>query len=109
MIYISSSVECLPAVGQPTWLPLALILLALLGVVTGLALRIRSFLYMGVIFLLLVLGRIVQHAYVDQNQTWVLWVCCILLGAATIAAVGVYEKHRAQILAGLRQFRGWQR
>lgn len=108
-IYISSSVEYLPVVGRSVWLPLVLILLSLAGVLVGVVLRVRSFLYMGLVFLLLVIVSMVYYAYVDLNQTWVLWICCILLGLAIFAVVGFYEKRREQMLAAIRQFRAWQR
>ena len=39
----------------------------------------------------------------------VLYLCCIFLGAVTIALVALYEKRRDDIHAAVRQFKQWQR
>ena len=109
VIYIPSSAEYLQAIGQSIWLPLVLILLSLAGVLTGMVLRIRSFLYLGVAFLGLIIVTMVRYAAVDLQKTWVLYLCCIFLGAVTIALVAFYEKRRDAILAAIKQFRQWQK
>jgi hypothetical protein len=108
IIYVSSSAEYLRAIGESVWLPLVLIVLSLLGVLAGVLMRVRSFLIMGVFFLLLVLATMVKYAY-HVDQAWVLWLCCIALGAATIAAVGLYERQRDRVRAAIREFRSWER
>ena len=108
-IYVSSSAEYLPAVGKSVWLPLILVLLSLAGIFAGVVLRIRSFLYMGVAFLLLVIVTMIRWAYVDLEVTWILWVCLILLGLAILTAVGMYERRRDRIVAAVKDFRQWQR
>jgi hypothetical protein len=108
MIYISSAAEYLPTVGQSVWLPLVLIVLSLVGILAGILLRIRSFLYMGVTFLTLVIVTMIRYAYVDREWTWILWVCCIILGTGVLAAVGFYEKRRDRMLAAVRRFRQWE-
>ncbi len=107
-IYVSSSSEYLAAIGQSVWLPLVLILLSLGGVLVGIILRIRSFLYLGIVFLLLVIVTMIRYAYRDLRQTWILYVCCILLGAAIIGFFALFEKRRGQILAAVKRFKGWQ-
>jgi hypothetical protein len=109
VIYIPSSAEYLQAIGRSVWLPLVLILLSLVGVLAGMVLRIRSFLYLGVTFLGLVIATMVRYAAVDLRKTWVLYLCCIFLGAVTIGLVALYEKRRGAILAAVRQFRQWQK
>jgi len=108
-IYVSSSAEYLPAVGRSVWLPLILVLLSLVGIFAGVVLRIRSFLYMGITFLLVVIVTMIRWAYVDQHVTWILWVCLILLGLAILTAVGMYERRRDRIVAVVKEFRRWQR
>ena len=50
----------------------------------------------------------IRYAYVDLDKTYVLWVCCILLGTGVLAAVGYYEKRRDRIRAAVREFRRWE-
>jgi hypothetical protein len=107
-IYISSSAEYLPAVGQSVWLPLVLVALSLAGILAGVLFRVRSFLCMGMTFLLLVIATMIYWAYTDLHQTWIFWSCCILAGITILAAVGLYEKRRERMVAALRQFRGWE-
>ena len=107
-IYLSSSAEFLWSLGESIWLPLALIVLSLAGIAAGVFLRVRSFLYQGMIFLMLVLVTMIRYAAVDQHQTWILYLCCIFLGAATISVVALYERHRETMLAALRRFREWR-
>jgi hypothetical protein len=112
VIYIPSSAEYLQnlqKIGESIWRPLVLILLSLVGVLAGIVLRIRSFLYLGVTFLALVIVTMVRYAAVDLQKTWVLYLCCIFLGAVTIALVALYEKRRDAILAAIKQFRAWQK
>jgi hypothetical protein len=109
VIYIPSSAEYLQEIGKSVWLPLVLILLSLSGVLAGVVLRIRSFLYLGVTFLGLVIATMVRYAAYDLEKTWVLYLCCIFLGTAVIALVAFYEKRRDAILAAIRQFRQWEK
>ncbi len=108
-IYIPSSIQYLGAIGQSVWLPLVLIGLSLAGVLAGIVLRVRSFLYLGTTFLALVVVTMVRYAAVDLRQTWILYLCCIGLGVAAIALVAFYEKRRQAILEAVKRFRHWQR
>ena len=108
-IYVPSSIQYLGAIGQSVWLPLVLIGLSLAGVLAGIVLRVRSFLYLGTTFLALVVVTMVRYAAVDLRQTWILYLCCIGLGVAAIALVAFYEKRREAILQAVKGFRRWQR
>ncbi len=110
VIYVSSSVEFLVInkIGVSLMLPLILVLLSLLGILVGILLRIRSYIYLGFAFLLVVIVTMIWYAAVDQQHTWVLWICLISIGLAILGAYAVYEKHRAGVLEAFRQFRHWQ-
>jgi hypothetical protein len=108
-IYIASSAEYWRAMGQSFWLPLATIVLALLGVLLGILLRVQSFLYLGFTCLVVVILRLVYFASFERGQMWVLWTCCIALGAAIIALFAVFEKRRNDILAAVEQFKQWEK
>ena len=107
MIYVSSTVEFLRAIGDSVWLPLVLIGLSVIGIMAGVVLRIRSFVYMGFSFLSLVILSLIWYAGVDQENTWILWVFCICVGVAIIGFFAVFEKYRSEISAGIRRFRSW--
>jgi hypothetical protein len=109
LIYVSSSTEFLQHLGESLWLPLVLILLSVLGVLAGIVLRVRSFVILGVTFLVLVIVTMICHAAFAQQHIWVFWVFCISLGAAIIALFAVFEKRREEILAGMARFRTWER
>jgi hypothetical protein len=109
IVYVSSTADMFIAgIGNSTVLPLTLLILSLLGIFAGMALRIRSFLYLGVTFVLVVIATLLKHVTFDLEQTWVLWVCLIALGLATIALFGIFEKRRNEILAAVQRFKGWQ-
>jgi hypothetical protein len=109
VIYLSSSADMfLAGLGNSVILPMSLLVLAALGILAGMALRVRTFLYLGTTFLLVVIGALVEHLAIDRRQTWLLWVCVILLGAAIIALFAVFEKRRNDIMAALERFKQWQ-
>jgi len=109
VIYVSSTTEFWRGIGQSVALPLVTIFLAVLGVLAGILLRVRSFLYLGVTFLLVVIVRMIVYAAFEQEQIWIFWACCILLGAAIIALFAVFEKRRNDVLAAMQRFKQWQR
>ena len=79
-IYLSSTTDFMQGVGESVWLPLVLVGLSLLGVLAGILLRIRSFLYLGVLFLMVVLVRMIIYAAFEQGQMWTFWTAVRLLG-----------------------------
>ena len=85
------------------------ILLALLGVLAGILLRVRCFLYLGFTFLMVVIGRMIVYAAFEQRHIWIFWTCCIILGAAIIGLFAVFEKRRNDVLAAVEHFRQWDR
>jgi hypothetical protein len=109
VIYISSSADMFIAgIGNNLILPAVLLGFSILGILLGMALRIRSFLYLGTSFLLLVVVTMVQYVSFQLHQTWVFWLCIVLLGAAIIALFAVFEKRRNDIRAAMQRFKSWQ-
>ena len=109
LIYIPSSTEFLRDMGGSVYLPLVLVVLSLLGILTGIVLRIRSFLFLGLSFLLVVIVTMIKYAAVDQQHTWVFFVACIILGAIVIGSVAFYEKRRNDLAAMMKNLKQWQR
>ncbi len=109
-IYLTSSAEFLWELGeQQIWLPLGLIGLAILGILAGVFLRIRSFVIVGFTSLALVLGALVYHAAVDQHQIWVFGLAMFALGIPLLAFFMVFENRKSQILAAVNRFWNWER
>ncbi|MEA1951257.1 MAG: hypothetical protein U9N87_07730, partial [Planctomycetota bacterium] len=70
--------------------------------------RVRSFLYLGTTFLGLVIVTMIKYAAWDCRQMWILWTCCILLGAGVIGLFAVFEKRRNDVLAAVERLKEWK-
>lgn len=108
-VYLTSSAEFLWEIGRTPWMPLALVALAVLGVLAGVFLRIRSFVIVGFTSLALVIVSLIYYAGIDQQHTWILGVSLLLLGIAIFAFFMVFEKKKPQILETFERFWNWQR
>ena len=110
-MYVATSADMflIHGFGDRLAVPLALLLLSVVGVLAGILLRVRSFLALGVTFLAVSLSGMIYHAAFDLSQKWVLWISMICLGAGIIALFAVFEKRRNDVLAAVEQIRMWQR
>jgi hypothetical protein len=111
VIYISSTADIFIArIEQSLFVPMVLVLmvLAVLGVLAGIMLRVRSYLYLGVAFLLVDLCMMIYHATVDLGHAWVLWLSGVLVGTLIIALFAVFEKRRNDLLIALERFKEWE-
>jgi hypothetical protein len=108
VIYVSSTTEFWQHIGQSALLPLVTIVLAVLGVLVGILLRERSFLYLGFTFLVVVIGRMIVYAAFEQKHIWIFWASCIVLGMAIIALFALFEKRRNDVLASVERFKQWK-
>jgi hypothetical protein len=107
-IYVSSTADLFIAgLGTSVILPVVLAVLSISGVLAGILLRVRAFLYLGVTFLFVVIFTMIWHAAVGQHQIWVWWASGIVLGAAIIALFAVFEKRRNDVLRVLEQLKKW--
>jgi hypothetical protein len=107
-IYVSSTADMFIAgVGRSWELALALMVLSVLGVLAGMLLRVRAYLYLGVSFLTLVISTIIWHAGVDQHEPWVLWSSGIVLGLAIYALFMYFEKRRQNVLHLVEKLKQW--
>ena len=110
VVYISSSADMFIAgVGKDWRLPIILMVLSVVGFMAGVLLRIRSFMLLGVTFIVLDIVAMIWHAAVDLNQTWIWYASGIVLGVAIIAFFIVLEKRRHDILAAVQKFKEWER
>jgi len=102
IIYASSTIELYTAGG---WAPIILAALCLLGILCGMALRIRPFLYLGTAFLLL--DIFVQIYRVGQTNSWIWWISGISLGLAILVLFAWFERKREQVLSLLDSLKEW--
>jgi hypothetical protein len=109
LLYLSSTADLFIAgLGRSAVLPVALAVLSVAGVLAGIALRVRAYVYLGVAFLGLVVVSMIWHAAVDRAQTWVWWVSGIILGAAILTLFALFEKHRRPVERAMEDFRTWR-
>ncbi len=108
VIYVSSTTEFWQHIGESAVLPLVTIVFAVLGVLAGILLRERSFLYLGFTFLVVVIGRMIVYAAFQQKHIWIFWASCIVLGMAIIALFALFEKRRNDVLASVERFKQWK-
>jgi hypothetical protein len=110
VIYVSSTGEILFVRGATDlWPPMLLTALAVLGVLAGIALRVRAFLYLGTSFVFVSVVTMVHHAALGIDQTWPWWAFGVCLGLALLALLTAMELKRKEILAILEQLRQWEK
>jgi hypothetical protein len=109
VIYVSSTADMFIAgLGRSVVLPLVLTLLSVLGILIGMLLHVRAFLFLGLAFLLVVILSMIWHAGVDRHHTWILWSCGIALGAVILTLFGFFEKRRHEVLQFVEELRRWE-
>ena len=72
------------------WSPIILAVIGVLGILAGIALRIRHFLYLGTVFLLL--DILIQIFEAGKRNTWIWWFSGISLGTATLILFAWFER-----------------
>jgi hypothetical protein len=109
-IYVSSTGEMFQhGIGTTLWLPMVLAGLSVLGVLAGMMLRVRAFLYLGTSFLILSLVSMVWHAARSIGQVWPWWVFGFTLGLALLTLFGIFEKKRAEMLLLIERLKEWEK
>jgi hypothetical protein len=107
VIYVSSTADIfINGVAEAPWLPGVLAGLSIVGVLAGIMLRVRAFLYLGIAFLIVALMTIIWHA--AEQWTWIWWVAGIVVGALMIAVFGLFEKRRDDVLRVVEQLKHWE-
>ena len=109
LIYISSSADMLlQQIGTTLAGPIVLILLALTGMLLGVVLRIRPFLYLGATFVFLGVTSMVWHANRAFDSTWPWWVFGISMGLVLLAGLMMLEKFKPQLQAYAKSLSTWE-
>ncbi len=110
LLYVSSAGEMfLTGIAESFWLPVVLMVLSVSGVLAGIWLRVRAFLYLGASFLLLSLVSMVWHAAEAIDHTWPWWAFGIGLGLGVLTLFGLFERKRNEMLRLLGELRTWER
>jgi hypothetical protein len=108
LIYVASTADLFIAgVGNSLWLPVLLAVICVAGVLAGIWLRVRAFLFLGVGFLLLDVATMIWHAAVHRAHTWVWWASGVVLGLAIVALFALFEKRRNDVLRLVDELRRW--
>jgi hypothetical protein len=109
VIYMSSSVEMIfKSFELQFWAPVVLLSLAVAGILVGVGVRIRAFLYCGSWFVFVALFGMVWQAQRAIGQVWPWWVFGIFMGVGLIALIGYFEKNRAKFLKMVASLKEWQ-
>jgi hypothetical protein len=87
---------------------IVLTLRSVAGVLLGTLLRARDFLFLGVTSLSLDLFAQIWHAAVGRAQTWAWWASGLVLGAAVLTLLALFEKRRNDVLKVLDALRRWR-
>ncbi len=108
-IYVASTAEIfIHGTVRAPWLPIVLAGLSVLGILMGIAIRVRSLLWLGSIFLCLAMFTIIWHAAVDLEQTWLWYVCGILMGVAILTMFALFEKRKEDLKRILSTLQTWE-
>jgi hypothetical protein len=106
-IYVTSTADMLlQDIGSTISGPIILVSLALIGVVIGVALKVRPFLYLGVLFVFVGVASMVWHAQQQIGAVWPWWVFGICTGLSILVALMTIEKNcprLAQMTGNLEQ------
>jgi hypothetical protein len=109
-IYASSTADIfINGVANSPWLPMILAALSLTGVFCGMIFRIRAFVMLGAIFLLLSITTMIYYASANFGWTWLWWVAGIITGMMIITTFAVFEKKRDEMLRVVEGLKEWQR
>ena len=109
VIYVSSTADMmLQQIGTTLWGPMILILLALAGMLVGVVLRIRPFLYLGTVFVLLGVTSMVWHAQRSIDQVWPWWAFGITMGILILAGLMSLEKNKGKLQELATRLNSWE-
>jgi hypothetical protein len=98
VIYVSSTFDIfLNGVAQSPWLPMVLAGLAIAGVLCGVAFRVRAFVILGALFLLIAITTMIRYAQVSFGWTWLWYIAGIIAGGLILLTFALFEKKRREL------------
>lgn len=108
-IYISSTADMLiQQIGVSLMGPIVLILLSLVGMFFGIILRVRSFLFLGAVFILLGTTSMVWHANRSLDSSWPWWVFGITTGILLLVGLTFLEKYKEPLRQYSKRLSEWE-
>jgi hypothetical protein len=109
MIYVSSTSDIfINGASESPWLTMALAVLSVMGVIAGLMLRVRAFLFLGTAFLLLSVLTMIWTAAVNLKWGWLWYVTGIAFGVLILLTAVLFEKKRDEMLELVGRLKQWQ-
>ena len=108
-IYLSSTSEIfINGLGSKLWPPMVLALLSVAGILVGIMLQVRAYLYLGAVFLLMAMITMVSHAHQSLDHVWPWWAFGITLGIAILVMFGLFEKRKNDLQQVVGQLKQWE-
>ena len=84
-------------IGENLAPPIILAVLSLTGILVGMILRTKAFLYFGTLFLFMSMLSMVAHAQQALGHVWPWWAFGIGTGIAILVMFGVIEKRKNEL------------
>ena len=109
VIYLSSTSEIfINGLGAKLWPPMVLALLSVGGILAGMMLQVRAFLYLGSVFLLMAMVSMVSHAHQRLEHVWPWWAFGIGMGVAILVMFGLFEKRKNDLKHVVGALKQWE-
>jgi hypothetical protein len=108
VVYISSTSEIfISGLGDKLWPPMVLASLSVAGILAGMMLQVRAFLYFGTLFLLMAMITMVSYSHRQFNHVWPWWAFGIALGIGILVMFGMFEKRKQEMRGLAEQLQKW--
>jgi hypothetical protein len=108
-VYVSSTADVfINGVSESPWLTMVLAVLSVAGVIAGLVMRVRAFLFLGTAFLLLSVLTMIWTASVNLGWVWLWYVTGIAFGVMIICTFALFERKRREMLGLVEKLKQWQ-
>ena len=109
VIYVSSTSEIfIQGLGDSLLPPMVLAFLSVVGIMSGIFLQVRSYLYLGSLFLLMAMITMVAHAHQRFDHVWPWWAFGITLGIGILVMFGLFEKKKKEMNAIAGRLKEWE-
>jgi len=82
--------------------------LSVIGIMSGIMLQIKSFLYFGSLFLLMAMITMVAHAHQRLDHVWPWWAFGVALGIGILVMFGLFEKRKKEMKAIAFRLKDWE-
>ena len=108
VIYLSSTSEMMiQGLGTTIWPPLVLATLSIMGVLVGIGLRVRAFLYLGVAFLVISILSMIFHAHQAVGNIWPWFVFGVVTGIGFWVLIALRDRYQDRLQEIVDNLRRW--